>query len=99
MKGTTAIGVMVLAWGFAAAAEAEPQIRGTANVYNFDQDVPGKPPVGFTFSRTKNLGHPGKWLVEAQKDAPSRGLVLGQLDSDDTSARYPLATTAPVFHS
>src|SRR5687767_8266128 len=98
MKTMVTSGVMVLAWAFAAGAE-EPAVRGTPNDYKFDADTPGKPPVGFTFARTKNLGTPGKWVVEAQKDAPSKPNVLGQLDNDDTSARYPMAITAPVFHS
>jgi hypothetical protein len=62
--------------------------------YTFDQDTPGKPPADFTFARTKNVGKPAKWVVEAQKDAPSGGKALGQVDKDETNGRYPLAVTA-----
>ena len=97
-KAASLSGLMVLAWALAAAAD-EPRVRGTPNDYKFEDDAPGKPPAGFIFARTKNLGKPGKWLVKALPDAPSRGNVLGQLDADDTSARYPLAVTSMVFHS
>jgi hypothetical protein len=50
-----------------------------------------------TFARTKNLGKPGRWLVEAQKDAPSGGKAVGQQDNDDTNARYPLAVRPGVL--
>ena len=98
MKLMVSSALVVLVWALAATAE-EPPVRGTPNDWKFDEDRPGKPPVGFTFARTKNLGKPGKWVVEAQKDAPSAPNVLGQLDTDDTSARFPMAVTAAVFHS
>jgi hypothetical protein len=72
----------------AAAAVAEP---AKSKTYTFDTEAHGKPPAGWTFARTKNIGRPGKWVVEAAKDAPSGGKVLGQVDKDDTNARYPLA--------
>jgi hypothetical protein len=75
----------------AAGAKAEPAKPKT---YTFDQDAPGKPPAGWTFARTKNIGKPGKWVVESQQDAPSGGKALGQVDKDDTNARYPLAVAA-----
>ena len=98
MKANKTWGVIVLAWALAAAA-AEPQDGAKGASFNFDKEPSGKPPAGFTFARTKNLGKPGKWLVDAQKDAPSGGKVLGQLDKDDTNARYPLAVTQAAFPS
>jgi hypothetical protein len=62
-----------------------------SKTYSFDKDAPGKPPAGFTFARTRKVGKPGKWVVESQKDAPSGGKALGQVDKDDTNARYAIA--------
>jgi len=90
--------VAILGWALTAAG-AEPHDGAKGARFNFDKDTPGKPPAGFTFGRTKNLGRAGKWLVEAQKDAPSGGKALGQLDNDDTNARYPLAVSQTVFPS
>ena len=59
MKASTAAAFTLLAAASVSAA-AEPQIRGTANLYNFDGDSAGKPPAGFTFARTKAIGRPGK---------------------------------------
>lgn len=87
-----ALGAAVLA----ANVSAEPSKSRT---YSFDQDTPGKPPAGFSFAYTKNIGRPGKWVVEASRDALSGGNTLVQIDKDDTNARYPLAVTtqdAPV---
>jgi hypothetical protein len=101
MKASTTTGVLVLASVVATvtALAGEPQRRGTPNTYHFEDDSPGKPPAGFTFARTRNLGKPGRWVVVAQKDAPSAGNALAQLDDDATSARSPLAVTTGVFHS
>jgi hypothetical protein len=103
-RATTTAGLMVLAWAFVAGT-VQAQVRGTPNDYKFDDDTAGKPPAGFAFAvavavaRTKNRGKPGRWQVLVQPDAPSPGHVLGQLDGDDTSTRYPLAVTTGVFHS
>ena len=35
----------------------------------------------------------GRWLVQNDKDAPSGGQVLAQLDVDNTSYRFPVAVT------
>jgi hypothetical protein len=75
-----AIPMAVLAQGAAAG-----------KTYSFDQDAAGKPPAGFSLARTKNIGKAGIWVVEAQKDAPSGGKALAQVDKDETNARYPLA--------
>jgi hypothetical protein len=81
------------------AAVALPMVvfaqgAATGKTYTFDQDSAGKPPAGFSTARTKNIGKAPRWVVEAQKDAPSGGKALGQLDTDDTNARYPLAVAA-----
>ncbi len=79
---------MLAAVAFAGAAAAQTAKNKT---YSFDQDTPGKPPAGFSFAHTRNVGSPGKWVVEASRDAPSGGKALGQIDKDDTNARYALA--------
>jgi hypothetical protein len=78
----------------ALPAAALAQDGGKSKTYSFDQDAAGKAPAGFSFARTRNIGKPPRWVVEAQKDAPSGGKALGQLDKDDTNARYPLAVSA-----
>jgi hypothetical protein len=89
---TTGLLLATVATGLATVAIA--QGRAASKTYSFDAEAEGKPPAGFTFARTKGIGQPGKWVVEAQKDAPSGGKALGQVDQDDTNARYPLAVTA-----
>lgn len=59
-------------------------------VWNFDKEVAGKAPPGFTFSRTGN-GKLGRWVVQEEKGAPSGSHVLAQLDSDGTDYRFPIA--------
>ena len=59
-------------------------------VWNFDKEVAGQTPVGFTFSRTGN-GKLGRWVVQQENGAPSGAHVLAQLDSDDTDYRFPIA--------
>jgi hypothetical protein len=84
----SAVCIALLAFPLSVLAE-----EGAGKTYSFDKDDPGKPPVGFSFARTRNVGKPGKWVVEAQKDAPSGGKTLAQVDKDNTSARYAIAVT------
>jgi len=64
---------------------------GARTTWTFDQDAPGKPPAGFSFRHTGGIGRPGRWVVEAIKDAPSGGRALGQIDTDQTDGRYAMA--------
>src|SRR5438270_646580 len=57
--------------------------------FNFDSDVTGKVPTGFTSYATGG-GPPGKWLVTAMSDAPSGKHVVMQTDADTTDARFPV---------
>lgn len=57
---------------------------------NFDGDVPGSTPDGFSFGRTGS-GRLGRWIVRAVRDAPSQHNVLAQEDSDDTDSRFAVA--------
>jgi len=77
------VGALVLA-GAALAQEHAPV------VHNFDADTAGQPPAGFEFGRTGG-GAQGKWIVKAEKDAPSGPNVLAQVDADPTDYRFPLA--------
>lgn len=58
--------------------------------WGFDADQVGQPPAGFSFGRTGG-GRFGRWVVRAEKDAPSGTGVLAQVDDDSTSYRFPIA--------
>ncbi len=62
--------------------------------FNFDGEKEGDAPKGFQFGRTGG-GREGKWVVKADKDAPSGANVLAQIDADDTDYRFPVAFTGP----
>lgn len=61
-----------------------------SRTYDFDSDRTDAAPTGFSFGRTGG-GSPGRWVVRAEADAPSRPNVLAQLDADDTDVRFPVA--------
>jgi hypothetical protein len=63
--------------------------------WDFENDSTGKPPSGFTFARTGS-GRLGRWVVLAEKDAPSGTKVLAQIDTDATSYRFPVAITDSI---
>lgn len=80
--------VLVALFGFLFLEQS--MLEGTSVlVWNFDKEVAGKAPPGFTFSRTGN-GKFGRWVVQQDKTAPSGAHVLAQLDSDDTDYRFPI---------
>ncbi|HJY80235.1 MAG TPA: hypothetical protein VKK81_04030 [Candidatus Binatia bacterium] len=58
--------------------------------WDFDSDVEGKPPAGFTFART-GQGSEGQWVVKKDDSAPSKPHVLAQTSQDKTDYRFPLA--------
>jgi len=62
----------------------------SAETWNFDAYPVNAPPPGFSFGRT-GKGKEGRWVVQAEKDAPSAGNVLAQLDTDTTDYRFPVA--------
>jgi len=98
MNAIAMTGLVVLGFALTAmAAEPKDGESKTVTRYTFDEDSPGKRPRGFAFAHTRQHGKPGKWLVQAHKDAPSAGQVLGQLDDDDTNARYPMAVTTAAL--
>jgi hypothetical protein len=63
--------------------------------WDFESDPAGKPPSGFSFARTGS-GRMGRWLVQAEKDAPGGTKVLAQLDTDATSYRFPVAVADSI---
>lgn len=58
--------------------------------WSFDAEKVDASPAGFSFGRTGS-GVQGRWVVRAEKGAPSAGNVLAQLDADDTDDRFPVA--------
>ena len=58
--------------------------------WDFESGLVDQPPAGFSFGRTGG-GRMGRWLIEAEKDAPSGAHVLAQVDTDSTSYRFPIA--------
>lgn len=83
----TAVTAVVLATA-TRAQEREPV------KFSFDSDAVGEPPQGFEFGRTGG-GAQGRWIVKAEKDAPSGASVLAQVDADGTDYRFPVAFTGP----
>ena len=61
-----------------------------AKTWNFDSDKAEGPPGGFAFGRTGG-GREGRWVVQSEKDAPSGGNVLAQVDTDEADYRFPVA--------
>lgn len=75
-----------------ATGAAPPSLPSGERRLTFDGDAAGQPPSGFSFART-GQGGVGKWVVQADKDAPSGPNVLAQVDKDATDYRFPLAVT------
>lgn len=63
---------------------------GTPQVWSFESDRTGGAPRAFSFGRTRS-GAPGRWIVQAEPDAPSGANVLAQLSADGTDSRFPIA--------
>ena len=58
--------------------------------WDFESGLVDQPPAGFSLGRTGG-GRMGRWLIKAEKDAPSGAHVLAQVDTDSTSYRFPIA--------
>jgi hypothetical protein len=56
---------------------------------NFDNDVTGETPKGFTTALT-GRGKPGVWVILKDDTAPSKNNVLAQTDADKTGYRFPV---------
>lgn len=64
-----------------------------AEIITFDQAPRGAAPPGWTVAMT-HQGGPPKWEVLEDSSAPSKPNVLGQVSSDRTAGRFPLAIWA-----
>jgi len=80
------VGVSLLAWTIIHTA----QIEAASWKWDFETDSVGQAPSSFGFARTGS-GRMGRWIVQAEKGAPSGARVLGQLDADPTNYRFPIA--------
>lgn len=78
-----------------SAAPVNVPLAQSAITWNFDAATTGSPPTGFSFGRTGS-GRPGRWVVRAVPDAPSRPSVLAQEDNDGTDYRFPIAVEDSV---
>jgi len=70
------------------AAEAQQ-----GRTWDFEKDRVDEAPEGFSFGRT-GAGRMGRWVVRAEKDAPSGTHILAQLDHDATDFRFLLAVAS-----
>lgn len=86
-----AVGIAAVALTLSGKIWAEEPKGGAGVVkWTFDSGEADKPPKGFSFGRTGS-GAQGRWILRAEKDAPSGGMVLAQVDTDDTDYRFPIA--------
>lgn len=78
------IGSIAVSCAIAAARVPSAVVR-----HDFESDVVGKPPVGFT-SHATGGGPAGKWVVQEMAGAPSGKHVVVQTDADSTDTRFPV---------
>lgn len=81
MKVPMSIGSLIAFASFAACG---------AETVTFDQAGAGSAPSGWTVAMTHQGGAP-KWEVLRDESAPSTPNVLGQVSTDRTAGRFPLA--------
>ena len=80
-----------------AVAGSTGPAGSSAKTWNFDSEKVEGPPAGFAFGRTGG-GREGRWVVLAERDAPSGGNVLAQVDTDETDYRFPVAVVQDTSH-
>ena len=90
--GTIVGGFFIL---FLAVVGKPGEIVNIVSKWDFEGLPIDQPPAGFTFGRTGS-GRLGRWLVKAEKDAPSGVNVLAQTDIDATSYRFPVAVVDSI---
>ncbi len=81
----------------ATVSGADDATPPSTKTWSFDSDKPDTPPAGFAFGRTGS-GREGRWVVLAEKDAPSAPHILAQVDGDATDYRFPVAFTGPEMN-
>lgn len=83
--------------GMPGIVRAEDATPPDATTWTFDADCVDEAPSGFSFGRTGS-GRVGRWVVQAEEDAPSSSNVLAQVDADTTDYRFPVAVASePVL--
>jgi hypothetical protein len=88
------LALLLTGTGMALAQEARGATPAPGTVtFNFDADMNGQVPAGFT-SYASGSGPAGKWLVQEVADAPSGKRVVVQTDADGTDNRYPVLIAA-----
>ena len=95
MRIIRAVGVVALVGtsvvcGVSRVVRAEDAKPTDTKTWTFDADRVGEVPSGFSFGRTGS-GAPGRWVVQADKDAPSPTNILAQVDADQIDYRFPVA--------
>lgn len=88
-----AVSLVIVLFLFATMGQSE-QIG--ERKWDFEASSVDQAPAGFSFGRTGS-GQVGRWLIKAEKDAPSGGHVLAQLDTDSTSYRFPIAVAEELL--
>ena len=84
------LSLLLTGTGMALAQEAKSANPAPGMVtFNFDADIPGHAPAGFT-SYASGSGPAGKWVVQEMAGAPSGKRVVVQTDADDTDNRFPV---------
>lgn len=81
--------LLAVLWGPGTIAVS--QIR----TIDFEREVVGQPPAGFSFGHTRKVGAPGRWSVQDERN----GRFLRQLDPDPTGARFPVAVLSDLTAS
>ena len=81
----------------ATVSGADDATPPSTKTWSFDSDKSETPPAGYAFGRTGS-GREGRWVVRAEKDAPSAPNVLAQIDTDATDYRFPVAFTGPEMN-
>jgi hypothetical protein len=84
------LSLLLTGTGLALAQEARSATQAPGTVtFNFDADINGQVPAGFT-SYASGSGPAGKWVVQEMADAPSGKRVVVQTDANSTGSRYPV---------
>jgi len=84
MRLTAVLLAALLSWGLMGLAENRK--------IDFDSEVIGQPPGGFSFGHTAKLGAPGTWVIQAE----GTNKVLAQTDADSTRSRFPVAVLTDI---
>ncbi|MBI5746273.1 MAG: hypothetical protein HZA13_04655 [Nitrospirae bacterium] len=83
-------GILIASIFLAGSTSIWANQESRLKTWSFDSDAINAAPSGFEFKRT-GKGSPGRWIVLAEKDAPSSPNVLAQVDTDNTDNRFPIA--------